>query len=162
MARLGGGEGLRGDVIEELESLCESNLLTELVEQYISGCYGQGADGVGASPPISTRASTRASTRLTQKAQEGVRFPNLAGFCRYLGIGLGDFSVIMEKYPTECDAVLAALEDEALNMGNSATLISAYMKQRLGYGKLTPEPKYHCDSERLELVFEHDIFEDGE
>lgn len=56
---------------------------------------------------------------------------------------------------------LAALEDEALNIGNSATLITAYMKQRLGYGRVGAEPRFSCEAEKYELVFEHDILEDG-
>ena len=153
---------MRDDAIEELSDICERGLLEELVEQYISGCYGIKPEGAAAGSTLGTKASSRAGARLAQRAQDGIRFPNLAGFCRYLGIGLSEFSEVMEKYPAECDAVLAALEDEALNLCNSATLISAYMKQRLGYGRLSAEPKYHCDSEQLELVFEHDIFEDGE
>ena len=48
-------------------------------------------------------------------------FPNLAGFARSLGVGLGDLEKICGKYPEQYDAVLALLEDEALNCGQSPT-----------------------------------------
>lgn len=162
-----GGESLSSDSIEALEEICKSNLLTELAEQYISGCYGECADS--SRPSSASKSGTRSGTssdgvsgaRAASKSARGAKFPNLAGFCRHLGIGTADFELLCDKYPSECGTVLAALEDEALNSGNSATLISAYMKHRLGYGKQLGEQKFQCDSEKYELVFEHDIFEDG-
>ena len=57
----------------------------------------------------------------------------------------------------------AMFEDEALNSGLSATLISAYLKKHLGYGdKAETASKSSMELEQIKLVFEHDIYEDGE
>ena len=51
---------------------------------------------------------------------------------------------------------LAILEDEALNSALSPTLVSAYLKKRLGYDGTEKRA-----SSQLEISFEHDVFEDG-
>ena len=68
-------------------------------------------------------------------AKSGGRFPNMAGFCRYLGVGVEQFCLSMKERQEEYDALCAIFEDEALNSGLSATLISAYLKRHLGYGE---------------------------
>ena len=87
-------------------------------------------------------------------------FPNLAGFARSLGVGLGDLEKICGKYPEQYDAVLALLEDEALNCGQSPTILSAYLKERLDFGE-KKEGGATLPVGDLQLVFEHDISEDG-
>lgn len=95
--------------------------------------------------------------------KHGGRFPNLAGFCRYLGVGVEQFCLSMKERQEEYDALCAMLEDEALNSGLSATLISAYLKRHLGYGdKSEAAAKSSMELDQLKLVFEHDIYEDGE
>ena len=94
-------------------------------------------------------------------AKGRTRFPNLAGFCRTLGIGVDVFEKEMEAYPEVYGAICAMLEDEALNWEWSATLVSAYLKKRLGYGDKGEEPRSVCESAETRLVFEHDVFEDG-
>ena len=57
----------------------------------------------------------------------------------------------------------AALEDEALNASNSPTLLSAYLKKRLGYlEKQSKGEQNESECGLMRLVFEHDIEEDGE
>lgn len=85
------------------------------------------------------------------------RFPNFAGFCRYLGIGTDELLELSSRFPREFGRIRATLEDEALNASLSPTVIAAYFKKRLGYEK---------DSDRdntatTEIRFEHDIWEDG-
>lgn len=99
----------------------------------------------------------------SREGKNGGRFPNLAGFCRFLGVGVEQFCLAMKERQEEYDALCAMLEDEALNSGLSPTLIAAYLKRHLGYG----ERKEAANSSALELdqiklVFEHDIYEDGE
>lgn len=89
------------------------------------------------------------------------RFANLAGFCRYLGMGVDAFEREMAGYPEIYGAVCAMFEDEALNCELSATLVSAYLKKRLGYGERADESRSICESAETRLVFEHDVMEDG-
>ena len=92
-------------------------------------------------------------------AKGRTRFPNLAGFCRALGVGVEVFRREMEAYPEVMDALLAVFEDEALNSSASPTIVSAYLKKRLGYEK---EAAVRNDGGQIKIEFEHDIFEDGE
>ena len=62
-------------------------------------------------------------------------FPNVAGFCRYCGQGEEWFNRQREKFPVACDFILTSLEDEALNVDRSPSLVTAYLKHRLGYGE---------------------------
>lgn len=89
------------------------------------------------------------------------RFPNLAGFCRYLGVGLDALRECFAEYPESYDALCAVFEDEALNSELSPTVITAYLKQRLGYGEKQEVKQASCRLPELKLVFDHDIFEDG-
>ena len=92
------------------------------------------------------------------------RFPNIAGFCRFCGVGQTQIDALRRKFPLEYDALCAIFEDEALNSGLSVSLLSSYMKYRLGYGG----DERSCaggekDGENeTKIVFEHDIFADGE
>ena len=86
--------------------------------------------------------------------------PNPAGFCRFLGKGLDFWEDLSDSDPGTYGVICAFLEDEALNSDLSPTLLSAYLKKRLGYG----EPKGSSgvtDCGQMTLVFEHDIDEDG-
>lgn len=86
--------------------------------------------------------------------------PNPAGFCRFLGKGLDFWEELSNRDKITYGIICAALEDEALNSDLSPTLLSAYLKKRLGYG----EPKDSSgvtDCGQMTLVFEHDILEDG-
>jgi hypothetical protein len=88
-------------------------------------------------------------------------FPNLAGFCRYLGVGVREFAHLGEQYPRLYDQVMTSLEDEALNArrlpANSASLTAAYFKRRLGYDGEDTEVR----AGEWKVVFDHDIEEAG-
>ena len=91
------------------------------------------------------------------------RFPNAAGFARHLGVSLGALKALGEHEPALYERICTVLEDEALNADISATLLSAYLKQRLGYGERQEHATSTvCDGDRLQLIFEHDILADGE
>ena len=85
-------------------------------------------------------------------------FPNLAGFCRFIGISTSELEAFGKDNPNDYGIILTVLEDEALNSGLSPALVSAYLKKRLGYDAT----KALETSSQLEIKFEHDIFEDGE
>ena len=94
-------------------------------------------------------------------------FPNLAGLCRVLGVGLGEMRRLGDKYPLIYDALLAVLEDGALNAecvpGKSAQLAMTYFRRRLGYEAVREERGEGDEGgdRGLRVVFEHDIMEDG-
>lgn len=140
-----------------LEELCENGRLEEMLESYLELCASQPSDD-GA---VCTEENlTKKPSRARAKEQSKASFPNLAGFCRYLGVGTVELEILAAKYPSEHGKILAVLEDEALNSGLSATLISAYLKKRLGYDS-TPRTSSDNDKQ-LQIRFEHDILEDGE
>lgn len=113
-----------------------------LAEEYISLCKESPKEGEGG------------------KSKTTARFPNLAGFCRYLGCGLDTLEAIREESPTEFSALLAILEDEALNFLYSPTLVAAYLKRRMEYEKEKERKASGYDA--MQICFEHDVLEDGE
>ena len=119
----------------------KSKSLAELLDQYLKSCSG--GDG-----------------QTGKKSDQ--RFPNLAGFCRSLGCGLGAFSQLTDVYPNYADWISAVFEDETLNASLSPTLLSAYLKRRLGYADKEKVDESETDCGLMRLVFEHDITEDGE
>ena len=124
-------------------------------------CELNGGSAVtGATMLIMLREYVRSCTEGTGKAGAG-RFPNLAGFCRYCCIGATELKALAREYPSEYELLCSVLEDEALNSGISATLISAYLKNHFGYGEKAAE-RTRVDSGDIKLVFEHDIISDGE
>ncbi len=86
-------------------------------------------------------------------------FPNLAGFCRYLGTSPEELYEAADGTPQSYARILAVLEDEALNSSLGTTVLTAYLKKRCGYDK---ENESSGASTQLSIKFEHDIFEDGE
>lgn len=92
-------------------------------------------------------------------------FPNLAGFCRCLGVGIRTFCELGEDYPVAYDAVMTQLEDEALNApklpANSASLTAAYFKRRLGYDGESGEGRESGEG-GVQVIFDHDILATGE
>ena len=64
--------------------------------------------------------------------------------------------------PATADYLSAALEDAALNRSPmlSPTVVSAYLKHRLGYGEKS-EAVSSADAGEIRLIFDHDISEDG-
>ena len=130
-----------------LEYACVGGLLGAMVEEYIFYCYR-----------VSAGEYTGGADKKALKKTKN-RFPNVAGFCRYFGIGHNEYESLEAKYPAEFDKLRAVFEDEAFNSDVSPTLLSAYLKKRLGYEK--KEGSEIFDGE-LKVVFDHDIMEDGE
>ena len=129
------------ELSREVTWLCKNRLLLPLAEQYVKECSRNTEEG--------------------EKKKEKMRFPNLAGFCRTLGTGVDILEGIEREYPEQYGALLALFEDEALNSSQSATVISAYMKEHLGFGEVKKEVSGACISGDVKLIFEHDIYEDG-
>lgn len=96
---------------------------------------------------------------------ERALFPNLAGFGRDVGVGLSELARMGEKYPAVYDAMLAILEDGALNAeripGKSALLAMNYFRRRLGYEAIKPEAK-GAEKGEVRVVFDHDLSQDGQ
>ena len=94
------------------------------------------------------------------------RFPNVAGFCRFLGISRKRYEELRILYPEEIGVIEATFEDEALNSVEiSVSLLNIYLKARLGYteSKGEKEVSATCSSSGgLKVIFEHDIMRDGE
>ena len=84
------------------------------------------------------------------------RFPNVAGFCRYMKVGATELEAIRQSYPEQYDALLAIFEDEALNSDVSSALIGSYLKKRLGYSD-----REEKEGGAISVCFEHDIMADG-
>ena len=140
-----------------LEELCENGRLEELLKDYLERCALQPSDEESV---FGKESQADKSPKARTKEQARASFPNLAGFCRYLGVGTGELENLATKYPSKHGKILAVLEDEALNSGLSATLISAYLKKRLGYDSTS---KSASEGEKqLQIKFEHDILKDGE
>ena len=116
--------------------------LTALLNQYLLNCHTEQAE-----EKTDKKKSRREAT-----------FPNLAGFCRFIGVSTSELEAFGKSHPYEYGKILTVLEDEALNSGLSPALVSAYLKKRLGYDAA----KLNESSSQLEIKFEHDIFEDGE
>ena len=139
-----------------IEAACKSGELEALAEEYIIFCQKNRSDvGDG------EKEEKEGDCEKKKSKKKSSRFPNVAGFCRYFGIGQGKFDRLAKKYPDEFEKVSAALEDEALNAEISPSLLGAYLKRRLGYSESTENEKNDVDVGQLKLVFEHDIAEDG-
>ncbi len=128
---------------ERLQAACAHGSARRLLETYIQSCH---------------ESSDASSSETKRNAKLNYRFPNLAGFCRYLAIGTEDFRRIADEFPDEIAPLLAILEDEALNSSLPPAVLSAYLKRRLGYDREDEE----LSSEPLQICFEHDILRDGE
>ena len=125
---------------DEIDNICRMQLLPDLAERYILSCR-DGED--------------------SQKKHR--RFPNVAGFCRFFGISSDQLDYMKEKYPDSYSALCLIFEDEAFNAEISTTVLSAYLKKRLGYGERESAPDSSVNvAGPLKLIFEHDILSDGE
>ncbi len=149
------GSGARG------RALYTGVELLLLAEQYILDCRSSRpgeADSGGDGDKTSGGEGTGGGKGRRRRAKEGKRFPNIAGFCRYLGIGHKKYLELVELYPEETGQISAAFEDEALNSEKPAALIGAYLKTRLGYDGKSSEGQ----GAGMHVVFSHDILSDGE
>ena len=127
---------------EQLMAAAKRGKLKRLLELYLKSCQREG------------EADAKKST---------AAFPNLAGFCRFIGCGLAAMELLRDGNPEVYDYVCTVLEDEALRYSVSPTVMSAYLKQRLGLGEKPGDSgTKSTECGQLKLVFEHDILEDGE
>ena len=124
-----------------LESAAADTELLEKLEQYLQSCHPmQKEDGKKATAP----------------------FPNLAGFCRHLGWGSTEMELLQKSNPELYDRICTVLEDEALNSDLSASVLTAYLKQRIWRTDSAAPNSAVNQGDQLRLVFEHDIVADGE
>ena len=128
---------------ESIESINDGGKILDLLNEYIIACAN--------TKPITENAKD-------SKNNSPTLFPNLAGFCRFLKISTLELEELGKKFPDCYSRLLTVFEDEALNSKLSPTIVSAYMKKRLGYDHSTPLQ----NNSQLEIKFEHDIFKDGE
>lgn len=124
-----------------LERLADEDKMTDALSRYLASCHPEKEDG---------------------KTKRAGRIPNVAGFCRFLGATLSDFDRLRKTRPDHHGALCAALEDEALNSGMTATILSIYLKYRLGYTGEKDEEGGVTDSGQIRLIFDHDAYRDGE
>ena len=129
-----------GKVIPRMENARVRRKIPRLLRDYVEACR----------PPPDA-----------DPKRNGGRLATLAGFCRYLNCGIRDFEVLKDCDPALFDHVCAVLEDEALNFSPSPTLLSAYLKKRLGYAEGRSETEKESSCGEVRLIFEHDIEEDG-
>ena len=123
-----------------LESAADDGSIVRIFDDYLLFCRTEGEGG---------------------KRKNAGRIPNVAGFCRFTGTTLSDFERLRQTRPEVHGALCAALEDEALNSEMSASILSVYLKLRLGYAGENDEASRVTDTGQLRLIFDHDAFEDG-
>lgn len=78
-------------------------------------------------------------------------FANVAGFCRFAGISVGEFLSFKRKFPREFENAGAYFEDAALNSGATATLVGMYLRQYGFWGAPVDD----------EVICDHDMLADG-
>ncbi len=136
---------------ESIEDACKRGILERLADEYIIYCY--------------SKEQKEENDKDEKRKTRGIsiaRFPNVAGFCRYYGIGQGRYERLSKRYPEEFEKLCAIFEDEALNAQISPSLLTAYLKRRLGYAQTSEDNSSDVDMGQLRVVFEHDILSDGE
>ena len=139
--------------LDLLQTACEKGALDKLAGEYIIFCHTFKEE----------QENERESTPKKRKAGEPPsRFPNVAGFCRYFGIGHQKYDRLSKKYPEEFEKLSAILEDEALNSEISASVLTAYLKKRLGYAEIEKDEKSEVEAGQISLIFDHDILADGD
>ena len=123
---------------KKLDTTARQKRLLELLEEYVEACR----------PP----------PEADSKKANG-KFANLAGFCRFVGCGISYLQKLCSEAPRLYDLICTTLEDELLISSPSPSLLSYYLKKRLGYDEKEETAAASCGEMRL--VFEHDILEDG-
>ena len=127
-----------------MKRICAKGELISRAEEYVKSCKSTEGSNDG--------------MRARQKSVE--RFPNIAGFARTLGVSVATLKKVESKWPELYGAMLALFEDEALNSDRSATILNTYIKERLNFGE-KKEGGATLPVGDVQLVFEHDIEEDG-
>ena len=139
-------------------ALARGGLLFDLLSLYLERCAGK----PGTPETANTPAGKGNGAEKSKKAAPISRFPNLAGFCRFLGVGMARMEILSTEEPEIYDSLCAIFEDEALNSGVSASVLTPYFKKRLGYAdKPSASPTGDEESGGIRLIFDHDVWEDG-
>ncbi len=138
------------------QELFESNRIFSLLNKYLELCKG---GDVSASVSAALTDGQNKNSNTKPKRGESSCFPNLAGFCRFIGISPAELEAAAEAYPHGYGVILATLEDEALNSDLSASLLTAYLKHRCGYERTGAHKE---QTSQLQISFEHNIYEDGQ
>ena len=147
---------------ESIEEACSLGILGELANEYLLWCYTQKKEGECEDIEEKERDKDKRTRKKDSGDKHAAKFPNVAGFCRYFGIGRGKYERLSKKYPEEFEKLSAVFEDEALNSQISPSLLSTYLKRRLGYGESSETTSTEVDTAQVKLIFDHDIFIDGE
>lgn len=101
------------------------------------------------------------SEKGADKKKAWQKFPNPAGFCRWLGCGTQEIDELKINDPASAGYLFAVMEDEALNIAiSSPTVLCAYLKKRLGYAEKNETPP-QAEADIMRIIFDHDIGEDG-
>lgn len=140
--------------LDLLQTACECGTLEKLAEEYIIFCH--------TSEEKEQEDKNESASKKKKAGELPSRFPNVAGFCRYFGIGHQKYERLSKKYPEEFEKISAILEDEALNSSVSASVLTAYLKKRLGYADAEKREESEVEAGQIRLVFEHDILSDGQ
>ncbi len=74
--------------------LCECGALWDMVDMYLGECREQ------------------LPSEQTRKAKAAVRFPNLAGLCRFVNVGMSQLALLCERCPEDYDRLLAIFDAE--------------------------------------------------
>ena len=69
--------------------------------------------------------------------------------------------LLKKSDPELYDRICTVLEDEALNSDLSASVLTAYLKQRIWRAEPSSDKSTVDQGDQLRLIFEHDILEDG-
>lgn len=85
------------------------------------------------------------------------QLPNIAGFCRSVGVSVGEFESLRRSHPDIYGILCAVFEDEALNSDVPASVLTLYLRGRLDYNE-----KRDSEDAPVTVVFDHDVFGDGE
>ena len=139
--------------LDLLGAACDEGTLDKLAEEYIIFCHTSEEKG--------DEKERESGTKKKKAGALSSRFPNVAGFCRYFGIGHKGYERLSKKYPEEFEKLAAILEDEALNSEISASVLTAYLKKRLGYADTEACEKGEVETGQIRLVFDHDVLSDG-
>ena len=143
----------KNESLDLLQTACDEGVLDRLAEEYIIFCH--------TSEEKEQEDKSEGASKKKKASEPPARFPNVAGFCRYFGIGHQKYERLSKKYPEEFEKLSAILEDEALNSSVSASVLTAYLKKRLGYADTEKSEESEIETGQIRLVFEHDILADG-
>ena len=150
------------DPISDPVALAREGLIFDLLALYLERCASPGGVLPIGSRSVGESRAVRQETEKPGKNAPPRRLPNLAGFCRFLGVGTAQMERLSDEEPETYDTLCAVFEDEALNSGVSASVLTPYFKRRLGYGeRVASPPAGGYDDGTVKLVFDHDIWEDG-